>query len=279
MTTPAVDNRPFPRHISHMSDLDDPHWFPGAGDRVDPVAAARGSVKPSLPKRFYAKASAIPHAAGHALALDGRLAHTPAKAPLAVPSESLASAIAAEWEAQADIIDPATMPLTRLVNTALDGVARRRAEVVEETARYAGSDLLCYRAEDPARLVARQAQYWDPILAWARQDLGAGLVVGEGIVYREQPAEALAAVRHAVEAVGNPLALAALSTMTSLTGSVLLALAVAHRRLLPEQAWTAAHVDEDFQMEVWGDDEEARMRRERRWTEMRAAARLMDLLA
>lgn len=259
-----------------MSDSNDPHWFPEAGERVDPVAAARLSVQQSLPRRFFKTATAAPHGEGHALMLDGRLAHTPAKTPIVVASEDLARAIAAEWEAQDPLVDPSTMPLTRLVNTALDGVARRREEVAEETARYAGSDLLCYRAGDPSRLVARQAQMWDPILAWARDDLGAHFVLSEGIIYAEQPEPALQAVRRAVDAFEDPLALAAVSTMTSLMGSVLLALAVAHGRLLPEQAWAAAHVDEDFQMEVWGLDEEAEIRRARRWEDMKAAARLLS---
>lgn len=266
------------RHMSDMSDSKDPHWFPEAGERVDPVAAARVSVQQTLPRRFFKRATIAPQSEGHGLMLDGRLAHTPAKTPIVVASETLAREVAAEWEAQNPLIDPSAMPLTRLVNTALDGVARRREEVAEETARYAGSDLLCYRAGDPARLVARQAQLWDPILAWSRDELGAQFVLSEGIIYAEQPEPALAAVRRAVDAFEDPLALAALSTMTSLMGSVLLALAVAHRRLLPEQAWAAAHVDEDFQMEVWGLDEEAEVRRARRWQDMRAAARLLELV-
>jgi chaperone required for assembly of F1-ATPase len=175
------------------------------------------------------------------------------------------------------VIDPAGMPLTRLVNTALDGVARRMTEVAEETARYAASDLLCYRAGDPERLVARQAQMWDPVLAWARDTLGAQFVLSEGVIHVEQPEPALRAVRRAVDAFDEPLPLAALATMTSLMGSVLLALAVAHDRLTPAQAWAAAHVDEDFQMEVWGLDEEAEIRRSRRWSDMQAAARLLTL--
>jgi chaperone required for assembly of F1-ATPase len=261
-----------------MSDSNDPHWFPGAGERVDPVGAARVSVKQTLPKRFFERASTAPRDDGHALLLDGRLAHTPAKTPIVVASEALAQELAGEWEAQSSVIDPSTMPLTRLVNTALDGVVRRRDDVVHETARYAASDLLCYRAGDPERLVARQAQMWDPILAWAHDELGARFVVSEGIIYADQPEPALHAVRRTVDGIQDPLALAAVSTMTSLTGSLLLALAVARGRLMAEQAWAAAHVDEDFQMEVWGQDEEAEIRRARRWEDMRAAAKLLELV-
>jgi chaperone required for assembly of F1-ATPase len=261
-----------------MSETNDPHWFPEPSERIDPMKSARAGAKAEPPKRFYEKAAAQPHTEGFVLALDGRPAHTPGKTPIAVGSRALADAIAAEWNAQADVIDPTTMPLTRLVNTALDGVSRRMPEVATETARYAGSDLLCYRAEDPQRLVARQTQLWDPILAWAEDSLGARFVCSEGIIYAEQPEPALVSIREAVDAIENPLALAALATMTSLMGSVLLALAVAHGRLLPEQAWAAAHVDEDFQMEVWGTDEEAGERRARRWADMEAAARLLALV-
>ncbi|MFO1148774.1 MAG: ATP12 family protein [Alsobacter sp.] len=261
-----------------MSDERDPHWFPEAGERVDPMVSARLGQKAPLPKRFYSAARAEPQSGGFGLTLDGRLAHTPAKTPIVVPARPVAEAIAAEWEAQREVIDPSTMPVTRIVNTALDGVSRRMADVAEETARYAGSDLLCYRAGDPSRLVARQSQMWDPVLAWARDTLGAQFVLSEGIVYAEQPEPALRAVRRAVDAYDEPLELAALATMTSLMGSVLLALAVAHGRLTPEQAWAAAHVDEDFQMEVWGLDEEAEIRRSRRWSDMQAAAKLLRLL-
>lgn len=260
-----------------MSDENDPHWFPDAEWRVDPMVSARLGRKAPLPRRFYAKASAGPHEGGHALLLDGRLAHTPAMVPLAVPSKAVAAAIAAEWDAQGALVDPSSMPLTRLVNTALDGVARRMAQVAEETARYGASDLLCYRAGDPERLVARQAQMWDPALAWARDTLGAQFVLSEGVIPVAQPEAAPRAVRRAVDAFDEPLPLAALATMTSLMGSVLLALAVAHDRLTASQAWAAAHVDEDFQMEVWGLDEEAQVRRSQRWSDMQAAASLLAL--
>ena len=265
-----------------MADQDDPHWFPGAGDApqpaADPIASARASGRTPLPRRFYEQAGIVEIGGGYALALDGRPARTPAKAPLMVASERLARAMAAEWDSQTDVIDPSSMPVTRLVNTALDGVSHRMDEVAEETARYAGSDLLCYRSDDPERLVARQAQMWDPVLAWTREELGAHFVLSEGIVFADQPEPALAAVRRAVEAFDDPLRLAALATMTSLMGSVLLALAVAHGRLLPEQAWAAAHVDEDFQREVWGRDDEAEWRRARRWADMRAACDVLSLV-
>jgi chaperone required for assembly of F1-ATPase len=170
------------------------------------------------------------------------------------------------------------MPLTRLVNSALDGVAGREAEVRAEIAKYAVSDLLCYRAEGPSELVRRQAVAWDPILAWAREALGARLSTAQGIVPVAQPEAATRAIESGLARL-DPLALAAHHVMTTLTGSALLALAHGHRRLTAEEAWAAAHVDEDWQISQWGEDAEAKARRDRRWSEMQAASRLLRLLA
>ena len=180
--------------------------------------------------------------------------------------------VAAEWERQRETIDPADMPLTRLMNSAIDGVAHTMAETRADILRYAGSDLLCYRAEEPDTLVARQAHAFDPVLRWAAETLGARLNVTAGIVHVAQPPEALAAIGAALEAYDDPAALAALSVMTTLTGSALLALAVAREFLPPEAAWRAAHVDEDFEIERWGEDAEALARRAARWREFEAAA-------
>ena len=246
-------------------------WF-GDPEPRDPTRAIRADMKQALPRRFYKEAGVREEGGAFVLVLDGRPARTPAKKPLGVADPRTAEALAAEWRAQDEVIDPARMPLTRLVNSAIDGVAARMADVAEETARYAGSDLLCYRAGEPERLVRRQGELWDPVLDWARDELGARFVLVEGVMFAEQPPGALAAVRSAVDAIEDPLALAALSAMTSLTGSVLLALAVAHGHITAGEAWEAAHLDEDFQMEVWGQDEEALERRLRRWSEMEAAA-------
>ncbi|WP_406853893.1 ATP12 family protein [Alsobacter sp. KACC 23698] len=257
---------------------DAPAWFPPEDEAPDPRRSARIGSKPVPPRRFYREASTKPSEAGFVLTLDDRPARTPAKAPLALPTAAAAEAVAAEWAAQGAEIDPARMPLTRLVNSGLDGVARMREEVVDDIARYAGSDLLCYRAGEPARLVAMQADAWDPVLDWAREALGARFFLTEGVVFAEQPPGSVEAVRGAVASIRDPIALAALSTITSLTGSVLLALAVAMGRLSAVEAWAAAHVDEDFQMEVWGMDDEALERRARRWTEMEASARMIQLI-
>ncbi len=250
-------------------------WF-GAGEATpDPRRSVRMEAKAQLPRRFYKVAGFAPIEGGFVLTLDGRPARTPAKSPLATPTPDAAEALAAEWAAQGETIQPGTMPLTRLVNTALDGVARNMAAVADEVGRFAGSDLLCYRAGDPARLVSRESEMWDPVLDWAREAFGARFILAEGIMFVQQPEASVAAIRDAIGAVDCPYSLAALSTMTSLTGSVLLALAVAHGRLTATEAWAAAHVDEDFQMELWGFDDEALERRARRWTEMEAAALLL----
>lgn len=249
--------------------------FPEPADRPDPRAAARASVVRVLPRRFYKEAGAEFRDGAHVLVLDGRPARTPAKSPLALPTAEAAALVVREWNAQRDEIDPGTMPATRLVNAAIDGVRVQTEAVVGEIAGYGGSDLLCYRASDPQRLVDRQAAAWDPVLDWAHETLGARFVLAEGVMFVAQTPAATAAIERAVAAFGDPFALAALSTMTSLTGSVLLALAVAHGHLSTAEAWAAAHVDEDFQMEVWGQDEEALERRARRWAEMQAAADLL----
>ncbi len=197
-------------------------------------------MRPAAIKRFFKTASVgEAEGGGFALLLDGRRARTPAKKPLILPTRALAELVAAEWAGQGETIDPAAMPLTRLANSALDGVAAAMAATRAEIAGYAGSDLLCYRATAPEALVAAEAAAFDPVLDWAREALGAKFLVAEGVVHVRQPEPALAAVRAALEAVESPFALAALHVMTSLTGSVLLALAVA--RGAPQRRRGLAH--------------------------------------
>src|ERR1700722_18777630 len=165
----------------------------------------------------------------------------------------------------------ADLPLTRVLNSAIDGVAHTIAETRADVLSYAGSDLLCYRAEEPDTLVARQADAFDPVSHWAADSLGARLNVTTSVMHVAQPSEALAAIGAELDAYEDPVALAALSVMTTLTGSALLALAVGRGFLSAEAAWRAAHVDEDFQAERWGADTEAMARREARWREFEAA--------
>ena len=209
--------------------------------------------------------------------LDGRPVRTPARKPLAVPSLALAEELAAEWRAQATHIDPRTMPLTRLVNSALDGVAGKEAEVRQGILAYAGSDLLCYLAEGPMELVERQSKLWGAIHAWAKQTYGIELALGVGVMPVVQQPVMLARIDAALSET-SPIELAALHVMTTLTGSALLALAVRKGRISDEEAWSLAHLDEDYQIEKWGEDTEAVTRRQKRWLEMAAAASTLRTL-
>ena len=239
--------------------------------------AARRAARPILRKRFYKHASTATDGKLYAVRLDDKPVRTPAARLLAAPTRSLAEAIAAEWEAQRDVIDPAKMPLTRLANSVIDGVSERSAPVAEEIARYLASDLICYRAGSPRGLVERQAQHWDPILEWGRDVLGARLLLAEGVVHVTQPEAALAAVSAALPR--NPWRLGALNSVTTLTGSALLALALAQGRISADEAWAAAHVDEDWNMEQWGGDELALERRAYRQAELQAAATVLQNLS
>ena len=251
----------------------------GAMSHEDPVRRAQIQMLKPLPKRFYKEVS-VAAADGDtcSVLLDGRTVRTPAKQPLAVPTRKLAEILAAEWEAQTEVIDPGQMPVTRIVNTALDGVAKDQRSVFDDILRFAGTDMLCYRADSPEGLVARQNEIWNPVLDWAQQTLGARFILAEGVIHQEQPEEALAAYAEGLRAFATPLGLTCIHTVTSLTGSALLALAFASGRLSAEEAWTAAHVDEDWQIEHWGTDEEAFRRRENRWQEMQATAAVLDAL-
>lgn len=247
------------------------------GPADDPVSRARAAQRTPLPKRFYTEVSVGEGEGGFTILLDGRPVRTPARNLLAVPSRALAEAMAAEWAAQQSEINPFLMPLTRLVNVALDRVAPEAEAVRDEVVQYAGSDMLFYRADGPQGLVSRQAERWDPVLDWLSGAHGARFFLSEGVRHVAQPDEALARVRALVPEA--PLALAAVHSMTTLTGSALLALAVAQGTLGVDEAWAAAHVDEDWNRAQWGEDEAASARRAARRIEMDAAAKLLALLA
>jgi chaperone required for assembly of F1-ATPase len=239
----------------------------------DPIEATRRTMRIALPRRFYSKATTAAVADGHAVRLDGKPVRTPARRVLAAPTLALAEAIAAEWQAQQDVIDPAKMPLTRLANAIIDGVADAPLPVADEIAKYLASDLVFYRAGSPPGLVESQARHWDPILDWARQTLGADFKLGEGVVYVAQPQAALAAARAAIPE--EPWRLGAVHAITTLTGSALIALAMARGALSADAAWQAAHVDEDWNMAQWGRDEMAMARRDFRFAEFQAAATVL----
>jgi chaperone required for assembly of F1-ATPase len=234
---------------------------------LDPVEAARRSVRVNLRKRFYKEASAD---AENAVRLDGKPVMTPKRRPLKAPTAAIAQALAAEWEAQRDTIDPAAMPLTRLANAIIDGVADMPEPVRDEIVKYLGSDLIFYRADTPEGLVAKQAKLWDPLLAFARDEMGARFVLAQGIVHQAQPPEAIAAA--AVSIPHDPWKLGAIAAVTTITGSALIALALAAGHIDAAAAWAAAQVDEDWNLSTWGRDEESVVRHAAKRRELEAAA-------
>ena len=244
---------------------------------LDPEEAARRNMRVDLRKRFYEKTSVGGAEGAFGILLDGKPVKTPARRVLAAPSSALAQAIADEWGAQTDVIDPSKMPLTRLANSIIDGVADAPAPVADEIAKYLGSDLLFYRAGGPEGLTQAQQRHWDPVLAWARDDLGARFILAEGVVFAPQPEEAIAAARRMIP--DNPWALGAVHSIMTLTGSALLALALAAGKLDVDAAWAAAHVDEDWNLAAWGQAEPVAARRASRFQEMQAAARVLVLAA
>lgn len=232
--------------------------------------------RPDLPKRFYVEvAVAEAEEGGFTVLLDGRSLRTPLRRRPSVPTRALAASLAAEWTAQGERIDPATMPLTRLVNTVVDGVADDPASVKADLAGYIETDMLFYRAGYPERLVARQGEMWDPIVGWAEQLLSVRFLLAEGVMHVAQAPAAGEAFKARLAALADPFAVAALHQMTTLTGSAILALAVAEGRLSVEEAWAAAHVDEDWNIGLWGSDAEAEARRAARLADMRVAAGML----
>lgn len=208
------------------------------------------------PRRFWQTARAEATEGGHTVRLDGRAVRTPAKTPLILPSLALAEAVAAEWDAQDAVVDPRRMPLTRSANAALDKVTPQFDEVAALIAAYGGTDLLCYRAEAPEELAARQAAAWDPWLDWARDSHGAPLAATRGVMHVDQPATSLSRLSAAVTAM-TPFELTALHDLVALSGSLVLGLAVAEGAITPDAAWGLSRIDEAWQIEQWGADEEA----------------------
>lgn len=232
--------------------------------------------KPEAPRRFYKDVTADAVAGGWRILLDGRSVKTPGRAELVLPGYALAEAVAGEWRGQGAQIDPHSMPLTKLANTAIDGVAVNRDAVAEDIVAFAGSDLVCYRAGSPETLAARQSAAWDPLLDWAEAEHGARLMTVEGVMPLDQPAASLDALRAALAGI-DAFPLTALHVMTTLTGSAIVALAHGAGRLSLDEAWAAAHVDEDFQIAHWGEDAEAKARRAARLADMRAASEFFRL--
>jgi chaperone required for assembly of F1-ATPase len=226
-------------------------------------------------KRFYKTVTIEPANAGYSVCLDKRAIKTPGKATLVLPAPALADAVAEEWRVQKDTIEPASMLLTRLANTAIDGTAPRRNEIIEELLKYGGGDLLCYRAEDPV-LAERQRLAWDPVLDWLAERHGARLAVTLGIRHIGQPPEAILALSRALAPL-DAFQLTGLHNATTLTGSLVLALAVKDARLGAPEAFDAAHLDERHQSERWGRDLEAEARLDLRRHELEITGKFMSL--
>lgn len=239
----------------------------------DPRESARASARTPLRKRFYKEVGVTEAEGGFGITLDGKPIGTPSAGQVVIPARALAAAVAAEWAAQGEAIDPVTMPLTRIANSVVEGVVDRVALVTEDLAKYFETDLLFYRAGHPEGLVAREAAHWDPVLFWAAEALGAHFILSEGIMHVKQPDEALRAARAALP--GDPWSVAALHIVTTLTGSALLALALAHGMRDAGQVWAAAHVDEDWNADQWGVDEEAAARRATRLRDFEAAVAVL----
>jgi chaperone required for assembly of F1-ATPase len=227
-------------------------------------------------RRFYKSVTVALANGGFSVVLDGRPLRTPAGATLVLPSEQLAHAVADEWRSQGDVVHVHVMPLTQLANTMIDRVHSARSAIIAEVTRYAVSDLLCYWATGPRDLVDRQRAIWQPLLDWASATFGARLAVTAGVVPAAQPAKAVAALGAAIAGLDD-VTLVALATVTAATGSLILALALAFGRIDADGACRAAHLDEAWQNESWGEDAEAAQRRKAISAEIHAAARFMTL--
>jgi chaperone required for assembly of F1-ATPase len=240
---------------------------------LDPQESARQAMRAPLRKRFYKETGTAAADGGFHVTLDGRPIRTPSGRLVVIPAKELAEAVAAEWQAQGDSIDPTKMPLTRFTNSVVQSVVDRVEDVREDIAKYLQSDLLFYRAANPEALVAREAEHWDPVLDWARDNLGAHFILSEGIMHVSQPDAAVQAARGALPT--GPWTVAAAHVVTTLTGSALLALALVHGVRDADQVWAAAHVDEDWNVAQWGADEEAMGRRAAKQVDYHAAVRIL----
>lgn len=228
-------------------------------------------------KRFYREVETVPVDGGCGVTLDGRPLRTPARAAFVLPNRALAEAIAAEWREQGEEVRPTAMPLMRLATTSIDRVAAHREGVIDEIAGYAETDLVCYRAEQPAALVARQQAAWQPLLDWATLRYDAPLIVTTGVVPQPQPRASVAALRAAIAGL-DVMPLAALHAATTACGSLIIALALMEGRVDAAEAWEVSQLDETFQIETWGEDAEAAARRAALRQDIEATARFMALL-
>lgn len=246
--------------------------------RDDGYGRAQHLNQVELPKRFYTKVDVARDEAGFHVTLDGRGLRTPGnKTPIVLPVIELAQAMATEWAAQDKVIDPATMPLTRLINSAVESGEALAPAFRAEIGKFAGNDLLLYRADTPQELVAEQERVWDDVLVRLARSFDVAFQPTIGIIHQPQPASTLEKLDAALEGQGL-LSLTALVSITGLTGSGLLAIALLHQLVTPDEVWTAAHVDEDHQIRLWGEDEEASERRGKRRVEFDVAVQVVEAL-
>jgi chaperone required for assembly of F1-ATPase len=244
----------------------------------DGYGRAQHLNKVELPKRFYKEVAAGPFETGFVVTLDGRPVRTPGKKlTVIVPAAAIATAMAVEWAAQGQFIDPATMPTVRLINSAVESGEEMIPEFRAEIVKFVGSDLLLYRAETPSELVSEQELQWDKALVAVARHFGVSFAPTMGIIHQAQPQSTLDRLAEALQGE-NLFVLTALVSITGLTGSGVLAIALWHRLLTPDQVWAAAHVDEDYQISQWGEDEEASERRRKRRVEFDVAVAVLDAL-
>ena len=243
-------------------------------ERFEPFAKAREITKPVLPKRFYDKVTVEHGANGYEVRLDGRAIKTPGGKIVAVPTKALAELLANEWSGQGEHIDAATMPLTKLCNSAIEMVTANPEAIISELAGFASHDLVCYRADHPEALSAQQAKAWDEVVDLMQAKLGPRFSVTCGVLSVDQPQALVPALEARLSRL-DAFKLTALHAMATLVTSVSLALLVLEGDLAPEDAWKRGHVDEDWNIAQWGEDHEAAMRRQSRWREFEACAKLI----
>jgi chaperone required for assembly of F1-ATPase len=252
--------------------LDDAH-----AHRQDGYGRAQKQMRDDLPKRFYKTTGVGVVDGGFAVTLDGRATRTPGRVPIVVPHAGIATVMAEEWAVQGELINAETMPTVRLINSAVEGgeanIPALRAEIV----KFAGNDLLLYRADSPQELVAEQDSIWDAALVKLARHFGVIFQPTVGIIHQPQPPATLAKLAEALDELGL-FVLTGLMSVTGLTGSGLLAIALRETLLTPEEIWTAAHVDEDYQARLWGEVEEAVVRRAKRRKELDAAVHVIELM-
>jgi chaperone required for assembly of F1-ATPase len=235
---------------------------------------SRDTYKRPLPKRFY-KSVEVSESFG--ILLDGRSIKTPLKKPFVMPNRALADAVADEWRAQVEFINPALMPVTKLANTAIDRATTERIGVIDEIVKYAGNDMVCYWADRPPELVTYQRENWQPILDWAATTFGTAPKTANGIAHVEQPETLLSAVKKNIETL-DPWQLTACYLMTTLIGSTLIAMMHQQNALSADATWRAANVEEDYQISQWGEDWEAKIRRESRQNDFNGLVHFLELL-